>query len=103
MKPWATSPQATDTAEELADWVEIQAMLSPDRQYSLESLAQELNRGGTTDAAEAQGSDDEEEVDEPAAPTRPLEESRRIAEDAFSEIDAREDACRGYRQGYPFE
>lgn len=83
-------PVASDTTEELADWLELQAVCSVEKLASLESLVRLLRRAGTTDALVGLGGD------------RGSTESQRVGEDAFSEIGSRVSAC-GANGDYPFE
>jgi hypothetical protein len=83
------APAASDPTEILADWLELQALRSPRRDASLESLVRVIRRAGSTDATAGPRGD------------RGSEESQRVAEDAFSEIGDRYLACGG--EGYPFD
>ncbi len=85
----ASLPAATDPTERLADWIELQALKSSEKQLSLESVVRVIRRGGTTDAVEAARGDAGSEI------------SQRVAEDAFVEIENRARAC-GPNKGYPF-
>lgn len=98
------APNATDSPEELADWVELQALLARDRQFSLESLARVINRSGTTDALRSDPEEDDGGDDPPRRlPRRAADDSRTVAEAAFSEIETRAKACNGHRDAYPFK
>lgn len=104
MKRTFLAPLATDAPEQLADWVELQAILAPERQFSLESLARVINRSGSTDALDEDDvEDDEAGGPGPRAHRHPGDESRLVAEAAFSELEGRVSACRGHRDAYPFE
>jgi hypothetical protein len=86
----STAPSATDSTESLADWVELQALKSPEKQFSLESLVRVIRRGGSTDAFESSRGDSGSEA------------SQRVAADAFGEIENRVKAC-GAKNRYPFK
>ena len=81
------APRASQSTEELADWLEIQALISKDRTASLETLVNDLRRGGSTDA-----------LDEGAA-DKGSETTQAIGGDAFGELANRKQAADG---GYPF-
>ena len=83
-------PVASDSTEDLADWIELQAVKSSEKQASLESVVRVIRRGGSTDAFEAERGDAGSQI------------SQRVAEDAFIEISNRVPAC-GPREAYPFE
>jgi len=79
----------------LADWLELRSLCVDDRSSSIQDLAQELRRAGTTDAV----------GDPEAAGFRGDaggEQSQVIAEEAFNEIDRRSRACGGDEGNYPF-
>lgn len=81
------APSATSTKEEHADWLELRSILDGDQSTSLQDLIRELRRGGTVPEAD-DGND------------WGSESSERIAQDAFSELEARALACGEDR--YPF-
>jgi hypothetical protein len=83
-------PVASDPAEEVADWIELQAVRSPGKQASMESVVRVIRRGGSTDAIENARGDAGSEL------------SQRVAEEAFIEIENRIRAC-GHHEAYPFE
>lgn len=83
-------PVASDSTEDVADWIELQAIKSRERQASLETVVRVVRRGGSTDAVEAARGD-------PGSET-----SQRVAEEAFIEIENRGRAC-GPSEAYPFE
>lgn len=83
------NPSATDPTEESADWMELDALQSPNKQTSIASFAKLIRRNGSTDAFEG-----------------PLEDkgsvrSQQIAEDVFAEIENRSKACGS--GNYPFQ
>jgi hypothetical protein len=82
-------PAAADPTEHKADWVELEALRSPDKQTSLANFAKAIRRTGSTDALPGGRVDSGSEV------------SQSIAEEAFAEIDNRRHACGPDR--YPFE
>jgi hypothetical protein len=86
-------PSASDDAERLADWLELRALESADRNSAIQDLVAVIKRSGTTD-----GLDDEE-----SSVDRGGEKSQAVAEDAFSEIDDRFLACGGRQGAYPFK
>lgn len=88
MKP--SFPAATDSVENLADWLELEAVRSPRQEISLETLVRVIRRSGTTDAI----------VDAPSDVGS--ETSQAVAQDAFSEAETRTRAC-GVDGAYPFE
>jgi hypothetical protein len=83
------APSATDATEHAADWMELDALCSPDQQSSVASFAKLIRRTGSTDAIEGTRADAGSEL------------SQRIAEDMFAEIENRKRAC-GHNR-YPFE
>lgn len=82
------TPVASDSTEDLADWLELQALRSPEKQVSLENLVQVIRQTGSTDAVEGSDGDRGSEV------------SQGIAQDSFVEIENRKLACGVSR--YPF-
>lgn len=82
-------PSASDPTEYSADWVELDALCSPDKQSSVANFAKLIRRTGSTDAIEGPRGDAGSEL------------SQRIAEDTFAEIENRKRACGSNR--YPFE
>jgi len=89
------APSASDSPQDLADWLELHSLGVDDRSSSIQDLAQELRRAGTTDA-----------VGDPDAATyrgdAGGEVSQVLAEGAFNEIDRRSKACGGEEGNYPF-
>ncbi|TCM35142.1 hypothetical protein [Kribbella sp. VKM Ac-2568] len=83
------APIASDGAEAHADWLEILALLSADRDSSYQDLVAEFRRSGTLDA-----------VTERLAPDRGSEKSQELADEAFSRLDVRSKSC---GDGYPFK
>ena len=81
-------PAASDPTEILADWVELEALGSANREFSLENLVRVIRRTGSVDAVAGAHGD------------RGSEASQRVAEDAFAEIESRAEACGVDR--YPF-
>lgn len=84
------SPTASAPPEELADWLELKALRSADKNSSLQDLVRALRRSGTTDALV----DDVDDDDGTAYASDPRsEKSQTAAEDAFSEVEERRTAC----------
>ena len=83
-------PTASSSPEELADWVEFQAMLSRDGRVSFESLVNAIRISGSVDAIGGAQEDAGSQI------------SQQVAQDAFSEIDDRAKAC-GNGKLYPFD
>lgn len=94
---FSNSPAATDDPEELADWLELEALESGGS--SRAELVSALKQGGTVAALL-----EEEAIDEDGNPSPPHDpgsaRAQRVADDAFSEIEGRARACGGR---YPFE
>lgn len=88
-------PIASADIEQLADWVECQALLSSSKQCSRASLARALFRTGTTDTV-GQTDDADDSLVVGSGPNV----SQQVADDAFSEIENRGKAC---GNAYPFE
>ena len=82
----------TDSAEMLADWVEIHAFRDRDGNGSHVDLMKALRMSGTTDAL-----DDDEESG------FPVESYEGAVESAFTEIEDRFLACGNENGAYPFE
>lgn len=82
-------PAASDPVERVADWIELQTILSASHQFSIETIVREIRRGGSTDAVEGSEGD------------RGSETSQKIAQDAFLEIENRIRACSN-EGAYPF-
>lgn len=83
-----SSPPASASKEELADWLELRALTDGDLSSSLQDLIGELRRNGSMDAFEYSrdwGSSD----------------SERVAEQAFGELEGRLSACGD--SSYPFK
>lgn len=87
-------PLASDSAETLADWLELEALRSANKSASLETLVQTLRRGGSVDALEEDTDDGDTRTD------RGSEKSQQVAADAFSELEGRVIASAGQ---YPFQ
>jgi hypothetical protein len=85
------APTASDPIDNLADWLEIQALTCNDGIASLESLVSIIRQGGSTDAVE--------DEDDPSR-DQGSEISQQIASDALSAAETRVKACGGR---YPFE
>lgn len=81
-------PAASDPAEESADWMELEALRSSDKETSLATLAKAIRRTGSTDALPGGSKDAGSEL------------SQAAAEQAFTEISNRKHACGEER--YPF-
>jgi len=84
------APTASSPTEELADWVEFQAMLLRDGFVSFESLVKAIRISGSADAVGGARGDTGSRI------------SQQVAEDAFIEIDSRMRACGGGMR-YPFD
>jgi hypothetical protein len=101
-------PSARASLEELADWIELQALLADDRNASLGDLARVLHRSGSADDLMGEiryvDSDDpygliaDDERDE-AMGDYGWDAATSVAEDTAAEIDDRVRACGGR---YPF-
>lgn len=74
------APVASDSKEDLADWLELRSLTDGDLSSSLQDLVRELRRNGSADAFE-----------DPS--DRGSADSQRIAEDALGELDSRRTAC----------
>jgi hypothetical protein len=85
----ARPPAASDSTENIADWVEFEVLRSPNREFSLEGLVRVIRRTGSTDAIAGARGDAGSEI------------SQRVAEDAFAEVENRLLACGDNR--YPFD
>lgn len=92
----AETPIATDETEQLADWIECQALLSEVAQCSRMSLAKALGRTGTPEEVD----DDPDDGVPPGASDANSQAARQVADDAFGEIENRVFACGA---AYPFE
>ncbi len=86
------SPAAANGPSQLADWIELKALFSDDRNASLQDLVAELRRDGSFDAVLEE--DNIYELTDSGGET-----TERIANDAFSEIEDRNTAT---GSGYPF-
>jgi hypothetical protein len=82
-------PAASDPTENLADWMELEALRSRDKSSSLADLVKVIRRTGSTDAFVSAHGDAGSEF------------SQSIAQDAFAEIDNRQKACG--EEKYPFD
>lgn len=85
-------PIASDDTEVLADWVECQVIFSPSQHCSRTSLGRVLRRTGIDSVVISD--DDESLLTDPGAMV-----SQRLAEDVFSEVEERAQAC---GSAYPF-
>lgn len=94
--PGLTVPSATAAPGELADWLEIEALLAVDRNSSTQDLASALRRTGSSEEVEI-----ERPIETTVAPVddRGGETIEPIAEAAFEEVEDRVTACGGR---YPF-
>jgi hypothetical protein len=90
------APAATASPAAHADWLELRALASADRNSAFEELASAIRLSGTTDAVAGVESA-EDEVD----PRR--ERLEPLASRAFDELDDRATACGGRGGNYPFE
>lgn len=95
--PELSVPAATSAPGDLADWLECQALVSADRNSSIQDLASALRRTGSGEEIE-----DERQIDDAddAVQDRGGETIEPIASDAFEEIEDRAIAC---GDAYPFE
>ncbi len=84
------TPVAAGSPSELADWIELKAIYSDDRNASLQDIIAELRRDGSTSVLSG-----EDHISTDLGG----EVSERIASDAFSEI---EDRFLAAGSGYPF-
>ncbi|MFO0738190.1 MAG: hypothetical protein U0270_20020 [Labilithrix sp.] len=82
-----SSPPASAPKEELADWLELRALMDSDRSSSLQDLVREIRRNGSIDALEN-------------SPDWGSSDSERVAQDAFGEVESRMHACG--KSKYPF-
>jgi hypothetical protein len=89
-------PAASDSPEELADWLEYSALLAADRDASIWDLARILNRSGSADGFE--DPEDTEYVD-----AGNDDASYQIAERAFGAIEERLRSFGDSCASYPFE
>lgn len=87
------APAATANPIEHADWLELKALSSGDRNSSRTDLERAIRRAGTADAFL-----EDDDVDIAAIES---DRASAVAEAAFDEIEARESAC-GTDNGYPF-
>lgn len=85
-------PSAANELEQLADWIELEALLSADGNSSVADLVKVLRRSGVVEGIES--SEGEEGKDKGS------EHSQQLANDAFAELSLREVASGG---NYPFE
>lgn len=88
-------PPATASSLEHADWLELNAICTVDQNSSIHDLIREIRRSGSTDAM---GDLDEGEYCSDVG----AEQSAQVAEDAFSEIERRLNACGGDKGAFPF-
>lgn len=84
-----TVPAASDPTESLADWMEIEALRSQERQTSVAKLTKLIRRTGSTDA-----------IVGPLGDAGSVA-SQSVAQEAFAEIENRKKACGPSR--YPFD
>ena len=96
-------PAASSSPEELADWLELRAIQSADRNSSIQDLVRALRRSGTTDALV--DDEDDDDGDGGYASDPGSEKVQAAAEGAFSEVEERRAACAPSPDvsGYPFE
>lgn len=88
-------PVASANHEELADWLELEAVLSADHSSSTEDLVGILRRTSSVDAIE--DPDDDSDDGDPGS-----EQAQAVASSAFSLLEARQLACGG-PANYPFD
>ncbi len=88
-------PAASAGPEAIADWAELTALGASDRNISYEDIAEEIRRGGSTDALAPEDSEAAEEVDQRG------ELTEGILGSVFNEFDERAKAS-GPDGGYPF-
>ena len=89
-------PAASDSPEELADWLEYTALLAADRDTSIWDLARILNRSGSTDVV-----DDPEDAEHTDPGIDDV--SYPFAERAFAAVEERYRSCGENGEAYPFE
>jgi len=99
--PALPSPSATDNPESLADWLELNALQAADQNSSLQDLTQVIRRTGTVEELDSDEDDSEDDTDD-HFPDRGAEQSQRVSEDAFSEIEDRFSSCGGEEKAYPY-
>src|SRR2546428_4698326 len=99
--PALPSPSATDNPESLADWLELNALRSADRNSSLQDLIQFIRRTGTVEELDSDEDDSEDGIDD-HFPDRGAEKSQRVSEDAFTEIEDRLSSCGAEQNSYPY-
>jgi hypothetical protein len=90
-------PSLSSSLEELADWVEIRTLRSPERITSYNDMVGDLTMPGTVDALDEDppnGADDSDIL--------PDEKIELRVGDIFGELDDRAAACRGRHDLYPF-
>jgi hypothetical protein len=90
-----SDPPASEDEVVHADWLELKALKSADNSSSIQDLVQVFRRAGTAEAIEE---DDQSEYPQ----DRGAERTQSVAEDAFSEIEDRHQACGGDLRVYPF-
>jgi hypothetical protein len=83
------TPSASDATEHLADWMELEARRSADKQTSIASLVKLFRRTGSVDAFTTASGDAGSQL------------TQSIAQDAFIEIENRQRACGADK--YPFD
>jgi len=89
------APSATDPKEELADWLEYNALFAADRDMSIADLGSVLTSTGSVDALDDRAGSVADEGNE-------RDVAYAIAEAAFEEIESRAVACGGIPDRYPF-
>lgn len=92
-------PPASAEPTAHADWLELRALAGDDRNSSIQDLVHAIRRSGTTDMLR---DDLDEDAEGGYSSDVGMEESQRVAEAAFAEIEDRLNAC-GSDGGYPFK
>jgi hypothetical protein len=95
LKVKLAAPVASDPTERVADWLEIEALRSPEKNISLESLIQVIRRAGSVDAIADPSNDQGLDSRDTGSVL-----SQSVAQDSFVEIENRKVACGDSR--YPF-
>ncbi|MCH7697475.1 MAG: hypothetical protein IH865_00850 [Chloroflexi bacterium] len=90
------APAASAPPEKHADWLELLALSSPDKNSSFQDLIKEFRHSGSVDAL---GEDDSVEK----FTDKGSERSQLLAEEAFNEISDRHDACGIVASSYAFD
>ena len=90
-------PSAQADPVEHADWVEVDAIRSPDGSSSYETFASQIHISGTTETMVVDNEDTDVEDDGGGELSQP------VADSAWAEIERRFRACGGNGGSYPFD